>query len=159
MSDGSKATNDATSNAASNSTDKSGAKTNDQAPALTITTAADISAQVEKLRRATTKDSTGGRAFTLSGFKHLGGLDGMDTAVLAVMAGAMVRQIALNGKGSKQAIDALRSYSQSVQKDIETEGKLDSYLDVAKDLGITRGEDESAQAFIDRVLAAFKAKK
>lgn len=123
-------------------------------PELTINTAADISAQVDKLRLVEIKGN--GRSFTSDGFKHLGGLDGMGTPELTVMAGAIVRQIVANGD-SKKPLEALRAYSTQVGKEIEQEKKLDAYILVGKEHKVSREAGESISDFIGRVEAAVVA--
>lgn len=146
----------ATSASAEGSTDtkpEGSAQTN-ETPELTINSAQDITTQVEKLR---TSDAASGRAFTLDGFKNLTCLKGMKTGPLAVMAGAIIRQIVVNGD-NKKVLGALNAYGQQVGKEIELESRLDSYRTVAADLGITRNADESAADFIKRVQSGLAKK-
>lgn len=140
--------------ATSDTKPEGGTAPTNEATELVINSAQDIATQVEKLR---TSDAVAGRAFGMGGFKNLTCLKGMKSAPLAVMAGAIVRQLVINGD-SKKVLGAINAYGQQVGKEIEMEGKLDSYVNVAKDLGISRADGESAADFIARVKSGLAKK-
>lgn len=98
------------------------------------------------------------RMYTKEGFKGVDGLDGISNERLAQMAGCCMRQIALNGGdsaapllGTEKNRGILAQYGPFIQREAAEERKIDSYLLVATDLGITREAGETASAFIARV--------
>lgn len=101
------------------------------------------------------------KMYNKTGFKGLEGLADITNERLAVMAGACMRQIALNGGtnvvallGAERKPGIIAQFGIAIQNEAEQERKISAYEVVAADCGIKRGAGESASDFIGRVKAA-----
>lgn len=143
-------------NAAAVSGAAGAAPTNDQPEQkteLTLSSAADISAQIELMRR--NAETGPGALSKRKGLTRTAALDGMSTPFLVLLAAAAVRQLAINcGEDTKEfnrQIKLLNEYSKAVPNDIANEQRLDKYAAFADEFGVTRNEGESADSFISRI--------
>lgn len=130
---------------------------------LSIATLNDLSVATSEAAEEVTDKPV--RMYNKKGFKGLSGLDGISNEILAVMAGCIQRQIALNGGetahvllGTEKKPGIIAQFGPLAVREAEDERKIESYAVVAKDLGIKRNKGESACDFIARVNAGYVKK-
>lgn len=118
-----------------------------------ITSVAELAVAVGTAAR---QEDTGARMYSKSGFKGFSGLEGLDNVYLAVMAGAIIQRIAVNGGDGSQAIlIALSDYTEVAGADAKDEAKARSLEEFAKeDFNLTRLPGESAKDFLVRFKVA-----
>jgi hypothetical protein len=132
-------------------------------PALVIANLNDLAGAVSTASASTEKPA---RMYTKEGFKGLAPLATISNERLAVMAASCLRQIALNGEpsaavllGTDKKPGVIAQFGPYIQREAAEERKIDSYILVAADLGITREAGESASTFIQRVQQGLSAKQ
>jgi hypothetical protein len=124
-------------------------------PGLLITDVISLADAVTSL--ASSDDGKVTKMYNKGGFKGVRGLDGINSNHLAVMAGCLIRQIAINGDGSAQ-LKAIAGFTKSANEEVEQEKKVSAYTLIANDLGLKRETGETAQSFVARVGKTFAAK-
>lgn len=125
-------------------------------PELVLNSVGDVTAQIEVMRRS---DASGPGALSKrKGLKTTAALDGMDTALLMLLAAASLRQIAVNcGEDQKEFnkhFKLLGDYAKVLPTEISSEIRLDKYAAFAEEYGVTRNPGESADDFIGRIKKA-----